>query len=189
MLLQADLGKQYWVEAVETANYTLNRLPSSAIDGQIPFTLWTGHKPSLAHVRVFGSPAYAYVPDSQRAKFDARSEKYILAGFANSLKCYKLLHPITHKPRYARSVIIHESAIMESLPGQQAERDDSDLVDTYSEAGGDVPDEFDELDAQLPPRSSQGSIEELVHSQAYESDVSTDSQTSSQLPSTSASTP
>lgn len=111
MLLHSNLGKQYWAKAVDTANYLVNKLPSSAIGGQIPFTLWTGQETSLAHVWVFGLPSYAYVPEAHRSKFDARSQMLILVGFLDSLKCYKLLHPVTHKPHYARSVIINESTI------------------------------------------------------------------------------
>lgn len=134
MLIHANLGKQYWAEAVDTGNYLINRLPSSAVDDQIPFTLWTGRKPSLAHVRVFGSPAYVYVPEAQCSKFDARSQVFILVGFHDSLKCYKVLHPVSHKPQYARSVVIHESAIMdarsESMPN-------SENTDSYLEPGGE----------------------------------------------------
>lgn len=42
MLLQANLSKRLWAEAVDTANYILNRLPSIAIGGKVPYTLWTG---------------------------------------------------------------------------------------------------------------------------------------------------
>lgn len=64
MLIQANFGTSYWAKAGETANYVLNRLRSLALEGKIPHTLWTGHKPTLKHLRVFGSPAYAYVLDS-----------------------------------------------------------------------------------------------------------------------------
>lgn len=49
MLIHAWLPKCLWAEAVETANYILNRLPSAAIQGQVPYTKWSGQKPSLQH--------------------------------------------------------------------------------------------------------------------------------------------
>lgn len=85
MLLQAQLNTHYWAEAVQTANYIINRLPSSSLQGQIPFTLWTGRKPSLKHIWVFGSPTFVYIPDDQRKKFDARGEKFILVGYMDEL--------------------------------------------------------------------------------------------------------
>lgn len=94
MLLHANLHKCYWAEAVETANYILNRLPSSALQGQIPYSKWSGHKPSLKHLRVFGAPAYVYIPRASRTKFDPRSELYILVGYLEDLKAYKLIHHV-----------------------------------------------------------------------------------------------
>lgn len=74
MLLHARLSTTYWAEAVATATYLVNRLPSKSVGGQIPYTLWTGRKPTLKHVRVFGSPAYVYAPATRGQKFAARSE-------------------------------------------------------------------------------------------------------------------
>lgn len=50
MLLQANLSTAYWAEAVNTTNYVLNRLLSTAIGGKVPYTLWTGRLPTLAHL-------------------------------------------------------------------------------------------------------------------------------------------
>lgn len=46
MLLHANLSTAYWAEAINTANYVLNKLPSTAIGGKIPYTVWTGRFPT-----------------------------------------------------------------------------------------------------------------------------------------------
>lgn len=113
MLLQAGLSIGYWAEAVNTANYILNLLPSSSVNGHTPYELWTGRKPSLRPLRVFGSPAYMHIPTAkQTSKFAARSEKLVLVGYMEDLKAYKLLHPQTHKAYYSRSVIVHEGVVL-----------------------------------------------------------------------------
>eukprot|EP00253_Pinus_taeda_P009229 PITA_09229 len=38
-------------EAVDTACYLINRLPSSVLDDKTPQEVWTGKKPSLSHLR------------------------------------------------------------------------------------------------------------------------------------------
>lgn len=96
------------------ATYVLNRPPSKKLAGKTPHEIWYGHKPSISHLRVFGSPAYALVPAAKGHKLDARSEKLIFVGYMDSLKAYKLLEPLTHTTTYARSVIIHEAALLDS---------------------------------------------------------------------------
>ena len=62
MLSGVRLGQEFWVEAVETACYLVNRSPSSPLEDKTPQEVWTRKKPSLSHLRVFGSDAYVHVP-------------------------------------------------------------------------------------------------------------------------------
>ena len=45
-----------WGEALKTTLYILNRVPTKAVP-LTPFELWTGRKPSLNHLKVWGCPA------------------------------------------------------------------------------------------------------------------------------------
>lgn len=110
MLLQAGLPIGYWAEAINTANYTLNRLPTSALRGKTPYEAWTGRKPTLRHMHIFGSPAYVHIPENRRSsKFDARADKMVLVGYMDELHAYKLLHPQLHKAVYSRKNVIYSS--------------------------------------------------------------------------------
>eukprot|EP00253_Pinus_taeda_P025831 PITA_25831 len=62
MLSGVGLGDEFWVEAMETACYLVNRSPSPALDDKTPQEVWTSKKPSLSHLRVFGCDAYVHVP-------------------------------------------------------------------------------------------------------------------------------
>jgi len=46
---------------VDTACYLVNRSPSLALEDKTPQEVWTGKKPSLSHLRVFGCDAYVHV--------------------------------------------------------------------------------------------------------------------------------
>jgi hypothetical protein len=61
MLSGVGLGKELWAEAVGTTCYLVNRSPSSALDDKTPQEVWTGKKPSLTHLKVFGCEAYVHV--------------------------------------------------------------------------------------------------------------------------------
>lgn len=48
LLSEGHLDKKFWGEAVTTANYLLNRLPSASVQ-RSPFELWHGSKPKYSH--------------------------------------------------------------------------------------------------------------------------------------------
>jgi hypothetical protein len=62
---------------------------------------WTGKKPSLEHLRVFGCDAYVHVPKENRSKLDNKAEKCIFIGYKDGIKGYKLWNPETKKVVYS----------------------------------------------------------------------------------------
>ena len=73
MLSGARLGQEFWAEAVSTTCYLVNRSPSSALDDTNRHEVWSGKKPSLQHLRVFGCDAYVHVPKENRNKLDNKA--------------------------------------------------------------------------------------------------------------------
>jgi hypothetical protein len=57
-----ELGQEFWVEAMGTTCYLVNRSPASTLDDKTPHEVWTGRKPSLTHLKVFGCDAYVHIP-------------------------------------------------------------------------------------------------------------------------------
>jgi hypothetical protein len=68
MLLGAGLPTELWGEAVHTASYLSNGTPRRGNSDQVasPEELWTGRKPDLGHLRVFGCVAFAQLAKEQR---------------------------------------------------------------------------------------------------------------------------
>ncbi|KAG8485839.1 hypothetical protein CXB51_019238 [Gossypium anomalum] len=110
LLFQKDLPKTLWAEAVNTAVYLQNRLPTKALDQKTPFEGWFGFKPSLAHLRVFGCLCYAQVPAVKRSKLDKRAQAGILVGYSSIKKGYRILDPLTNKVQVSRDVVFDEKA-------------------------------------------------------------------------------
>ena len=80
MLSGVGLGQEFWAEAVEIACYLLNISPSSTLENKIPQEVWTGKKPSLSHLMVFGCDAYVHVPKEERTRLDSKYESASLLG-------------------------------------------------------------------------------------------------------------
>ena len=55
MISHSSLPESLWGEALKTAVYILNRVPSKAV-AKTPYELWTGKKPSIRHLHVWGCP-------------------------------------------------------------------------------------------------------------------------------------
>ena len=59
--------------------------------GVTPFESLMGHNPNVSHLRVFGFKASVRIPTDKRKVFQPQSSKYILLGYADDAKDYKLM--------------------------------------------------------------------------------------------------
>ena len=109
MLVDASLPHKFWAEALSTAVYLRNRSPTKAVDGMTPFEAWTGKKPSVSHLRVFGYKAFAHVPKDERGKLDSKAKKCILVGYGEETKGYRLYDPLKKRIGFSRDVCFKEN--------------------------------------------------------------------------------
>jgi hypothetical protein len=86
---------------VGIACYLVNKSPSLGLDDKTPQEVWTGKKPSLTHLKVFGYDAYVHVPKESKTKLGKKDEKCIFIGYKDGLKGYKLSNPETKKVVYS----------------------------------------------------------------------------------------
>jgi hypothetical protein len=66
MIQSKGLSLQYWTEAINCENYIVNHTPTKALKNITPEEAWTKIKPDVIHFRVFGSIAWAHIPDEKR---------------------------------------------------------------------------------------------------------------------------
>ncbi|RXN30143.1 Retrovirus-related Pol poly from transposon TNT 1-94 [Labeo rohita] len=109
MLADAKLPQKFWAEALSTAVYLRNRSPTKSVKGMTPFEAWTGEKPTVDHLRIFGCTVYAHVPKDERKKLDPKAKKCILLGYGTETKGYRLYDSKLAKVFFSRDVIFNES--------------------------------------------------------------------------------
>ena len=158
MLQHAKLGAEFWAMAVQTAAYLCNRTKTvlltkaagAAADGGAdggaqaqavtPEHAWTGHKPNVSHLRIFGSDCYRHVADSERGgKMGAKAMPCILVGYAESRPGYRVLDLTSRKVVETRDVSFNEGVFsfrgeqLKAALGQHGAHDDErtleDIVD------------------------------------------------------------
>lgn len=101
LLLDAKIPKELWTYAVMAAVYIRNRCFNPRI-GKTPFEAFTGRKPSLSGMHIFGTVCYAYV--QIKKKLDARSEKGIFVGYDKNSPAYLVYFPEKNDIRKVRCV-------------------------------------------------------------------------------------
>jgi len=82
MIKEAELPIEFWAEAAETDSYLRNRTATGpVIDGKLttPEEAFTGTKPSIDHIRVWGCKCYSYV-DPKSLPVDGRRDKFMDRG-------------------------------------------------------------------------------------------------------------
>ncbi|KAI0503926.1 hypothetical protein KFK09_014872 [Dendrobium nobile] len=117
---------------------TSKRTPS-----QTPFEIWSGHKPIVDHLRVFGNISFVHVPDQKRRKLDKKYKKCVFVGYSESSKAYKLYDPITKKVVVNRDVRFEESLTWDWL-----EKDNKEDAIIMRNSGTNL----DDIEQQKPPQ-------------------------------------
>ena len=102
-----DLEKSLWAEACNASYYLKKSIASSTIS-KTPYELWTGRKPNVSHLRVYGSIAMVHVPKIKRKKFDSKAVKHILVDYDDTIKGYRCYNRATQKIIISRDVTIME---------------------------------------------------------------------------------
>lgn len=145
MLVQAELPKRFWAEAMSTAVYVRNRVFTSALKCAVtPFQRWFNIKPNVSHLRVFGCVCYAHIPDQLRQKLDAKAQKLRFMGYSSQTKGYKLYDESTGKMVVRRDVSFREDSFSQE-----------------NENGNDQSPQTEQLDASSDGSTSQSSVPEL----------------------------
>lgn len=93
MLKEKALPQAFWGEAVTTAAYVLNKCPTKGLHEEVPEAVWTGRKPVVSHLRIFGSLCFRHVLDQTRRKLQDKSEPMILVGY-HPIGAYRLYDPV-----------------------------------------------------------------------------------------------
>jgi hypothetical protein len=108
MLLDASLPEAYWYDALEYATLIHNVTPTRALGDLTPEEAWSGNKPNVSRLRVFGSQAFVHVPEQFQGKLSARSLVCTFIGYAQKRKAYRLVHRPTRRFLESRDVIFDE---------------------------------------------------------------------------------
>lgn len=110
MMCDQDLPTSLWAEAVGTAVYVQNKCHHAILDQKTPEEVFTGEKPDVGHLRIFGCTVYVHVPKEKRTKMDPLRKKGIFVGYSETSKAYRIYVPGQRQIEVNRDVTFDEDA-------------------------------------------------------------------------------
>ena len=87
-----SLSDGYWWDALQYAVLLHNVLPSRSLSDCTPEEAWSGNKPDVSCLCVFGCKAFVLIPDKLRGKLSAKSLICTFVSYARQWKAYRLVH-------------------------------------------------------------------------------------------------
>lgn len=168
MIEDAELPYVFWAEAVCTANYLLNRLPTRPIE-TTPFEGWNEKKPNMKHCVKFGTKCFVHVPAEKRRKLENTALEMVFVGYDENSKAYRCFDRKHNKLVISRDVkfINTGEAFFVSLPSV-----DSSSVEVSE------PEHDDKVEIDEAANETADGIENEVSDSEYESFTNDDLDTS-----------
>jgi hypothetical protein len=108
MLHDQSLSLYLWAEASATAVYLQNRSPHGILGKMTPKEAFTGRRPDVKHIRIFGCLTFSHVPSEKRTKLDPTAQQGILVGYSEVSKAYRIYIPSLRRVMVSRDVIFEE---------------------------------------------------------------------------------
>lgn len=110
MIFDAKLDDKFWGEACQMAAYLMNRTPKMSLNNKTPEEIWSGNKPDVSMIRIFGCTVMVHVPKEKRHKLSPKSIEMIFVGVDAHAKGYRCYNPRTNKVIVSRDVKFFESS-------------------------------------------------------------------------------
>ncbi|UYV70112.1 hypothetical protein LAZ67_7001835 [Cordylochernes scorpioides] len=131
LLIKSQLPPKFWAEAMNTYSYIKNRTPHKRNDKTTPEELFTGKKPTIKHLKVFGCRAEYWIPKFKRYKFEKITKSGIFVGYSNKRKAFRICDPKNYAITETRDVsFIEKEKGAELLSNEvKAELPDHVLID------------------------------------------------------------
>jgi hypothetical protein len=125
MLNEHSLPKYFWVEAVNTACYIINRVVIRSKLEKTPYELWKGRTPNIGYFKVFSCKCFILNDKDNLDKFDAKSDENIFLRYSMNSKTYRVYNKISLTIEESIHVVFDE---VDSLKPKNIDDDDDDII-------------------------------------------------------------
>jgi hypothetical protein len=96
MMFDQDMPNSLWEEATSTVVYIQNMCPHAILKDKTPEEVFSGIKPEVGNLRIFGCPVYIHVPKEKRTKMEPSCKKGVFVGYNENSKAY-MIYVLGHR--------------------------------------------------------------------------------------------
>jgi len=130
-----------------------------------PEEAWTGLKPDVSHLRIFGSQAFLHVPNQQRKKLDSKTKQMILVGYCEDSKTYRLMNP----EEYSGKVCKGRDVDFIEIPDKSCQRIEDDEIQKDIEINPLYKQEDETQEEKIPENKEKETQEQNIsHEESLE---------------------
>ena len=159
MIHGAGLPKYLWGEAIQTANYLKNRSPHRGLKDDItPIEVFSGRKPGVHHLRVFGSRVFVHIPQEHRSKLSSKSFRGVFVGYAPEQRGYRIWKGGRTEVIVSRDVIFMEDEIASKNQSHTVVKDPKDFLQVDVPTSNSSPDDYEATIVSIPVESQSKDI-------------------------------
>ena len=153
LLFQMNIPKVFWADAVSTACFLINRMPSSILNGEIPYkVLFPGKSLFPVDPRIFGSVCFVRDVRPHVTKLDPKALKCVFLGYSRLQKGYRCYCPPLNKYLVSIDVTFMENTPYFSSSSTLSREGENDDLLVYSTTYSD-PDTCSIMSPISPPIS------------------------------------
>ncbi|MFS7952562.1 putative RNA-directed DNA polymerase [Helianthus anomalus] len=133
MLANTNLPLFLWTEALKAAVHILNRVPSKSVS-KTPYELWTGRKPSLKYMKVWGCIVEAKLYNPFLRKLDPKTVTCFFIGYPENSKGYRF-----YCPSYVTRIVeTKRAAFLEDFKVSGSSTNPYEELQEVQDAGGET---------------------------------------------------
>jgi hypothetical protein len=163
LLNDQGLSMFLWGEATMTKIYVQNRSLHRILKNMTPEEAFSGKKPNVENLRIFGCPVYSHIPKDKRNKLEPSGKKGIFVGYSDSSKAYRIYIPEQHKIEVSRDVTFNEKMAFKKSIGESIEEEEiEELNEERTENVNDeneLPDHpmepYENIDSDIIPKTNK----------------------------------
>jgi hypothetical protein len=158
MVDEYKTSDRFWVEAINTACYAINRLYLHWILKKTSYELLTSKKPNVSYFRVFGSKCFILVKRGRKSQFAHKVVEGFLLGYDSNTRAYRVFNKSTGLVEVSCDIVFDETngSQVEQVDLDELDHEEAPCVALRNRSIGDVcPKESEEpTQAQDQPSSS-----------------------------------
>ena len=117
LMFQMKVPKQFWADAVSTACFLINRMPTVVLKGDIPYKVIHPQKSLFPlEPRIFGCTCYVRDTRPFFTKLDPKALQCVFLGYSRLQKGYRCFSPDLNKYLVSTDVVFSEDTSFFSSP-------------------------------------------------------------------------